>query len=82
MLVPLGDPRSLQHPYRALGETALAWPRNLAIILLNDAQPRTITNATDFSHILSLSSGPAFYVQPDECHYNSIAAPFDLSLYI
>jgi len=27
----------------------------LAIILLNDAQPRTITNATDFSHILSLS---------------------------
>ena len=55
MLVPPGDPRSLQHPYRALGETAFAWPRNLAIILLNDAQPRTITNATDYSHILSLS---------------------------
>ena len=63
-------------------ESALARPRDLAIILLNDAQPRTITNATDFSHILSLSSGSVFHIQSDKCHYNSIAALPDVSLYI
>jgi hypothetical protein len=84
MFVSLGDARALEHPGRPLCETALARLRNIAAILLHDAESRTITGATDFGHSLSISSGPAFRGQPeaDDCHYTSISTVFSVTLYI
>jgi len=54
MFVSLGDARALEHPGRPLCETALARLRNIAAILLHDAESRTIT-ALQTSAIVSLS---------------------------
>ena len=85
MLVSFWNPSALEHPGRPLCEATRARPRNIAPVLLHDAQPRTFTDDTNFSHILYQFPGPDDSkpdMQVDDCQYTSIGAVFDVTLYI